>query len=129
MYLNFEPMAVPEIIGGNSFEPTRLEFVSSASGRQSGKEFEAAPIGFDIRAPHRNVASLRLFQHQLHINQYVVGVVLDGPSFDFRPKRRRRHSDTWNEVALLHVARRQRPVEVIDERERYVLASHYPFGG
>ena len=83
---------------------------------------------FDLRAElaervalQRDAAGFRLLQHQVHIAQYPAGVVAGGHLDGLPPEGVGVFADRLHKAEFLHVARRERPVEIIDQRHIYLL--------
>ena len=67
-------------------------------------------------ATQRNAGTLGFVQHPVHIGEDRVAVLFAGGFIALLPELAVAFADRRNKVVLLHVARRKRAVEIVDQR-------------
>ena len=82
------------------------------------KEPDVASRLLERLAAQRQFARARRFEHLGHVGKRHVGVLLLGQRIGVVPELPVALADGGNEIVLLHVAGRQRTVEVVDQRRR-----------
>ena len=92
------------------------------------KPVEEIRIGagfLQLLARHRMSRRARPIEHQMHIDEDLVGILGLGEALYLEPKVRMLHAgDVRDEAALLQIAPRQCAIEIIDDRgpERFTDA-------
>ena len=94
-------------------------------GLHSFEKGDLFAIFFERTFPNIKVLLFRFDQHQVHVGEHLVHVVLLGHLIGFLPKLTLVHVEVRYEVVLLHVARSQRSIEVIGNRHVSVFCNHF----
>ena len=87
-------------------------------------EFDVLAELLELLATEGDVVLLRFVEHQLHVGQDIAGILAAGDVVTLGPELLRSLSYGLDESEFLHIARRQRAVEVVDKRDDG-FPSHY----
>ena len=97
-----------------------------ADGREpfgyTGEQLYRTPLCHKIGPVDPYTLGLRHLIHQMHVRYQVVGLVFFGEGIDFGPESSRILADLRQKRVLLHGARAERTVEIVDQGDRVLQA-------
>ena len=88
------------------------------------EQLDVLPEALEVLAAELDAVALRLVEHQLHIGKDVGRVLADGDAVAHPPEFLGRLADGLDEAELLHVARREGAVIIVNERDNRFFLDH-----
>ncbi len=83
----------------------------------AGEQLDVLALRDEVGAVDAHAGGLRLLVQQVHVGDQPVGAFAAGDVVRFLPEGGGVHADLRQEGVVLHRARRQRAVEIVDERD------------
>ena len=83
----------------------------------AGEQLDVLALRDEVGAVDAHAGRLRLLVHQAHVGDQPVGAFAAGDGVGLLPELLRVDADLRQEGVVLHGARRERAVEVVDERD------------